>query len=290
MSEKLKGHVLAENIRKKVKARLDKLDETLGLGVILAGDNPASELYVSLKEAAAREVGIYVEVKKFEADAKQEDMLAAIEDFNEREDIQGILVQLPLPEKVNEDDLIAAIDPQKDVDGFLEANLVALEEEKPSLAPPVALAVMRLIQATRQPLGGKEAIVVSNHPIFARPLRALMKEAGASGTYVSPGAANLEAKLRNADIVIVATGNPHSITESMVSEGSILIDVGTTRVENGKVLGDIAPAAKNKAAFASTVPGGVGPLTVAYLLLNVLKAHQLTKQGKKDTNNKDARK
>jgi methylenetetrahydrofolate dehydrogenase (NADP+)/methenyltetrahydrofolate cyclohydrolase len=246
MSEKLKGHVLAENIRKKVKARLDKLDETLGLGVILAGDNPASELYVSLKEAAAREVGIYVEVKKFEADAKQEDMLAAIEDFNEREDIQGILVQLPLPEKVNEDDLIAAIDPQKDVDGFLEANLVALEEEKPSLAPPVALAVMRLIQATRQPLGGKEAIVVSNHPIFARPLRALMKEAGASGTYVSPGAANLEAKLRNADIVIVATGNPHSITESMVSEGSILIDVGTTRVENGKVLGDIAPAAKKQ--------------------------------------------
>lgn len=289
MSEKLKGHVLAENIRKKVKARIEKLDETLGLGVILAGDNAANELYVSLKEAAAREVGIYVELKKFEVHAPESDLIAAIEEFNMRDDIHGILVQLPLNEGVNEDAVIAAINPMKDVDGFLEANLAALENEEPSLAPPVALAVMRLISATRQPLAGKEAIIVSNNPIFARPLRALMKEAHAQATYTSPAAANIEAKLRNADIVIVATGNPHSITEDMVSEGSILIDVGTTRTENGKVLGDIAPAAKNKAAFASTVPGGVGPLTVAYLLLNVLKAFQLTKQRQNDTESENAR-
>ncbi len=279
MTEWLKGRILATNIREKVANRISKTGKALGLGVILVGDDPASELYVGLKEQAAKEAGIFVEKAIFTEAHRQSDIEKKVQEFNKREDIHGILVQLPLPEKFNEDTIIATIHTNKDVDGFKKENLQALLEGKQGLVPPVALAIMRLIQASHQPLRGKSAIIVSNNDIFSKPIIKLMEESGITGQYLHPDSSAFAAKCRVADILVVAIGRAGFINEDMIKEGSIVIDVGTNRVD-GKVRGDIARSGKIKSAFASPVPGGVGPLTVAYLLLNVLKVFEIQKRSR----------
>ncbi len=277
MNEWLRGRILAKNIEEKVRARIEKLDQPLGLGVILAGDDKASHLYVSLKESAAKRAGIFVEKAEFDAKAKTEDIRSKVKEFNNRADIHGILVQLPLPDGIDENIIIDTIDPLKDVDGFKEENLDKLDRSEASLVPPVALAIMRLIQASRQPLRGKHAVIISNNEIFSRPISKLLEESNITAQYLSPESSALASKTRAADILIVAVGRLGFIKEDMVKEGSILIDVGTNRTGN-KVRGDILTQAKQKAAFASPVPGGIGPLTVSYLLLNVLKAFELQRK------------
>jgi methylenetetrahydrofolate dehydrogenase (NADP+)/methenyltetrahydrofolate cyclohydrolase len=279
MSELLRGSILAQNIEQKVAKRVEKLGKPLGLAVVLVGDDAPSHLYVSLKEAAAKRAGIYVEKNVFASDATQKEIISTIAELNAREDIHGILVQLPLPDHIDEDAVIKAINVKKDVDGFRRENLDLLMNGEPSLAPPVALAVMRLISSTLQPLRNKNAVIVSNNPIFSEPIIALMKEQGIEATYLSPDSDSLQNNLKAADIIVVAIGRSQFITEDMVSEHAILIDVGTNRTEKG-LRGDISRAAKKKAAFATPVPGGVGPLTVSYLLLNVLKAHELQSANK----------
>lgn len=274
MSELLRGSILAKNIEEKVAKRVQQLNKPLGLAVILIGDDAASHLYVSLKEASAKRAGIYVEKNILPADTSQEAVLELITSLNERTDIHGILVQLPLPDHLDEDEIIRTIDTKKDVDGFKRENLELLEQGEPALAPPVGLAVMRLISSTLQPLRNKNAVIVSNNPIFSEPIISLMKEQSIEAIYLSPDHESLRNSLKAADIIVVAIGRPWFITKDMVSEHAILIDVGTNRTESG-LRGDISPNAKKKAAFATPVPGGVGPLTVSYLLLNVLKAHEL---------------
>lgn len=274
MAELLKGRILADNIRKKLKDRVQSSNELPGLGVILAGDNEASKLYVSLKEQAAREIGIYVEKAVFDNEVSEEELLKKVREFNERDDISGILVQLPLPEEIDEQKIIDEIHPDKDIDGFLPESIERLEQGLASMVSPVALAVMRLIQSTLQPLRNKHAIIISNSEVFSRPIIALMKEVGIDGKYLSPQASALSARVRAADIIVIAVGKPGLIKSDMIAPHAILIDVGTTKV-NGKLKGDSTIKARKSAGFATPVPGGIGPLTVAYLMNNIIKAHEI---------------
>ncbi len=275
MTEILNGKILAKTIREKAKIRVEKLDTPPGLGVVLVGENPASMLYVGLKENAAKEVGIYVERKNLPPGTTTEEILDIIEDFNSREEINGILVQLPLPEGIDTDKIVAAIDPMKDVDGFHPENMKLLLESKPRLVPPTALGVMRLLQATRLPLNGKTAVIVGNSNIFAEPIIELMRDAGVAAVFVPKNTEALASITRAADILVTAIGSPYFITPEMTKPSGVVIDVGTSKGPDGKTVGDGSLDLLNHTGFLSPVPGGVGPLTVAYLLLNVIKAKEL---------------
>lgn len=274
MTEILNGRVLARTIRQKAADRISHLSQPPGLAVILVGDNPASSLYVKLKEEAAREVGIYVERLDLPSDISTEELVDKIKTLNLRQDIHGILVQLPLVDQ-DTDTVINAIHPTKDVDGFHQENRRALLDNAPVLVPPVALAIMRLIQATRRPIRGAQAVIVGNSEIFAEPLIELLREAEVEGVFVQRNAPNLNALTRDADIVVVAAGAAGILTKDAVREGAIVIDVGTNKTADGKVVGDAHPNIDGWAGFVSPVPGGVGPLTVAYLLMNVIKAQEV---------------
>jgi len=270
---------LAAAVRGKVKERVAALPRVPGLAVLLVGDDPASHLYVALKEKACEEAGIRFERHAYPADADEAALVAKIEELNARADVDGILVQLPLPSQ-DADRVAGAIAPAKDVDGFHPENVRACAEGRPCLAPPVHLGVMKLLDATGVNVRGMRAEFVGS-ALFAAPLVALLRERGVETTVVPPDRfACAAARVLAADIVIAAAGAPGIITGDCLKPGAIVIDVGTTKV-NGKLLGDADRASVDPVAgWISPVPGGVGPLTVAYLLLNVLKAHTQTRMQK----------
>ncbi len=273
MAKILNGRVLAESIRQKVKERVATLDPKPGLAVILVGANPASHTYVALKQKACEEVGIRFEKHLFFATEPEEKIIAKIQELNARADVTGILVQLPLPNQ-NADRVVATIDPKKDVDGFHPENVRRLREGKPAIAPAVALGVMKLVDATEESLSGKRAVVIGSE-LFAEPLRTLLNERGVSTETISPEDPERIAKTKTANIVIVAVGQPNLITASSIKPGAIIVDVGTTKIED-KIVGDVDRASvESVAGFLTPVPGGVGPMTVAMLMLNVLKARGL---------------
>jgi len=270
MVEMLKGTLLAQEIREKAKKNIKKMKTPPGMAVILVGDDPASMLYVNLKEKAAKEVGIYIEKFEFPKNVSERELTEKIGELNARDDIHGILVQLPLPLQ-DEDMVISAIDPKKDIDGFHIVNREKQQNDENCIFPPVALAVERLIEASLQPLFGKTAVIIGNSQIFANPLLKLMKRAQIEGAFLPRETGALSAKTRPADIIVVAVGQKNFLSADMIKEGAIIIDVGTNK-DDHKIVGDVSPGAREKAGFVSPVPGGVGPLTVAYLLTNVIKA------------------
>ncbi len=271
----LDGRAIGARIRGKVKERVGAMSERPGLAVILVGDDPASHLYVSLKQKACEEAGIRFELNLFPANEPEAVILAKIKELNERPDITGILVQLPLPSQ-DASRVIAAIHPNKDVDGFHRENVRALSEGRPGIVSALALGIMKLIDEAGS-RGGSAAIVGS--VIFAEPLRYLLAERRVDAKRVDPDDAELAEKTRAADIIIVAVGRANLITGDMVKPGAIVIDVGTNRIGNTTV-GDVHRASVEKVSGAlSPVPGGAGPMTVAMLLLNVLKAAELQRRG-----------
>lgn len=276
MTEILNGSVLAKSIKDKAKKRIAKMKFPPGLAVVLVGDNPASHLYVRLKEDAAKDVGIYVEKHLYPADATEGELIAKIDELNERKDINGILVQLPLPGQ-DASRVIDAIGYLKDVDGFHTENRRLLLASTPNLVPPVSLAIMRLVQATRRPLKNKNAVIIGNSEIFAEPLVELLRESGVVTTFVTRNAEGLAAITRAADMIIVAVGEASFLTKDMVKPSATVIDVGTNKIGD-RTVGDASPELLGHAGFMSPVPGGVGPLTVAYLLFNVIKAMEVQKR------------
>ncbi|KKR22672.1 MAG: Bifunctional protein FolD [Candidatus Uhrbacteria bacterium GW2011_GWD2_41_121] len=276
MSEILQGRQLAQAIREKVAKQIKKEKQPLGLAAILVGNNSASKLYVSLKEQAAKEVGMYFERFDLPARVSQKELIDVIEKLNARNDINGILVQFPLPNQ-NEDKVVRAIDPRKDIDGFHPINREGWSTEHPAIFPPVALATMELINASHQPLHGKQAVIIGNSELFAQPITVLLNKEGVDVQRFSPDESALASKTRTADIVIVAVGRADFLTRDMVKDGAIVIDIGTNKKE-GKNVGDAAENVKGVAGFISPVPGGVGPLTVAYLLKNVVDASKMQKK------------
>ncbi len=275
----LDGRAIAARIRDKVKTRVEAMTVKPGLAVILVGDDPASHLYVSLKRKACEEAGIRFELFLYPSTEATESIMTQIELLNQREDVTGILVQLPLPNQ-NTDQVIAAIHPNKDVDGFHRENMRALSEGRQSIVPALALGIMKLVdEATHQisppakgELGGGRTAIVVGSAIFAEPLRYLFVEHKITTERVDSDDLELKSKTKTADVLIVAVGQPGLITGEMIKSGAIVIDVGTTRIGD-KTVGDVDRISVLPIASAlSPVPGGVGPMTVAMLMLNILKA------------------
>lgn len=269
------GRALASKIRAQVKHEIQRLGITPGLAVILVGDNPASHLYVSLKEKAAREVGIKFEKYVFGGGEPQSEILDKIQELNEREDIHGILVQVPLPSSYDENTVIGQIDPKKDVDGFHQVNLRAILNGKPRIIPAVALAIAALVDEATPNLSDKTATILANRTEFAAPIEYLLNQRGAEvhiilrAKEITP---EIAAKLRTADVLVVARGHAGIIKGGMIKDGAIVIDAGTNKLSDGRVVGDVDyEAARNKPGFITPVPGGVGPMTVAMLLKNTLE-------------------
>lgn len=276
----LDGRAIGARIREKVKARVAQMTAKPGLAVILVGDDPASRLYVSLKRKACEEAGIRFELFAYSSDEPEAALLAKIDELNRRVDVTGILVQLPLPSQ-DADRVVSHIHPNKDVDGFNRDNLRALSEGRPCIVSALALGIMKLIDDGRRVsppfqggAGGGSAAVVGS-ALFAEPLRYLLAQQNIFAERVDPDDAELSTKTKIADILIVGVGRPGMITREAVKPGAIVIDVGTTRVGD-RVVGDVNATEVDPVAGArSPVPGGAGPMTVAMLLMNVLRANDL---------------
>ncbi len=274
----LDGRAIGARIREKVKARVAAMPTSPGLAVILVGDDPASHLYDALKKKACEEAGIRFELFLYPADEPEQSLIAKIDELNARHDVTGILVQLPLPTQ-NADRVIAAIRPDKDVDGFHRDNLKALAEGRPGIVSALALGIMKLVDEAG--VGRRERrVIIVGSALFAEPLRCLFAEQRAIVERVDPLDPELASETKTADVLVVAVGKPGLIVGSMVKPGAIVIDVGTTKVGR-RVVGDVdAESVSSVAAALSPVPGGAGPMTVAMLTLNVLKAAALQRDVK----------
>lgn len=255
----LDGKTLATQIVSELKKEITRLGITPGLAVLLVGDDPASHTYVRLKEKAAADVGMYFEKILLPQNIEEELILVKIEELNRRADIHGILVQLPLPPHLNEDRITQAIAPEKDADGFHPKNIDALLADTPRITPNLLQGILHLLLVTGIPLAGKCATILANSDIIRTPLKKMLADRGIT----------IDDDAHNANILITARGIPGSVTVDMVKKGAIVIDVGTTRVD-GTIRGDVDLRVTEKASWLSPVPGGIGPLTVAYLLKNVV--------------------
>ena len=261
------------SVRKEALALKEKTGIVPGLAVILVGEDPASQVYVGRKAKACAEVGFISREYKLSADTSEAKLLNIISELNADQVIHGILVQLPLPKHIHTDKIIAAIDPQKDVDGFHPYNVGGLVSGDPLFVPCTPRGIMELISRTGIELAGKEAVVVGRSNIVGKPTALLLLAQHATVTICHSRTKDLPAVTRRADVLIAAVGKPHMIKANMVKEGAVVIDVGVNRLENGKLAGDVAfDEVAAKASFITPVPGGVGPMTIAMLMKNTLDA------------------
>lgn len=271
------GKAIAQNIRtsvkEKVAARLEKGKRAPGLAVILVGNDPASEVYVGSKRRACEEVGFVSRSYDLPESTSEAELLALIDELNNDDSVDGILVQLPLPEGLNPNLVIEHINPQKDVDGFHPSNVGKLALRQPGLRPCTPKGIVTLIESTGVKPHGLEAVVVGASNIVGRPMTLELLLAGCTVTTTHRFTKDLEGKIRNADLLVVAVGKPEFIPGEWIKEGAIVIDVGINRLDTGKLVGDVAfDIAKDKASYITPVPGGVGPMTVASLIENTLIA------------------
>jgi methylenetetrahydrofolate dehydrogenase (NADP+)/methenyltetrahydrofolate cyclohydrolase len=264
------GKALAVRVRAEVAADVQKLGE-LGLATVLVGDDPASHLYVSGKHKAAEEVGIRSIDHRLPADTPEDELLALIAELNEDGEIDGILVQLPLPEHLDEALVIRTVDPAKDVDGLHPLNAGQLYLGRPTLVPATPLGIMALLSEHQVPLEGRRAVVVGRSVLVGKPIAQLLLQANATVTICHSRTDELERHTEDADVLVVAVGSPGVVAADMVKVGSAVVDVGTNRTAAGLV-GDVDPGAAERAAFITPVPGGVGPMTIAMLLQNTVRA------------------
>lgn len=271
------GKNIAATIRSELKLEVDEYvrekGRPPGLSVILVGDDPASQVYVSMKERGCREVGIYSEIHRLSADVSKEAVLHLIETLNQREDIHGILVQLPLPAHIDEKKVIESVVPEKDVDGFHPQNAGRLLSGSEKALPPCTPAgIMELLKRCGEPIQGKHAVVVGRSNIVGKPAALLLLQENATVTIAHSKTTDLPVVCREADILVVAVGIPKLIGKEHVKPGAVVIDVGVNRLEEGLV-GDVDfDEVKDVASYITPVPGGVGPMTIAMLLKNTLYA------------------
>ncbi len=264
---------LRSSVKEKVSARLAQGLRAPGLAVILVGSDPASEVYVGSKRRACEEVGFVSRSYDLPITTSEEKLLALVAELNNDDAIDGILVQLPLPATIDANLIIESISPKKDVDGFHPSNVGKLALRLPGLRPCTPKGIMTLIQSTKVKPHGLDALVIGASNIVGRPMTLELLLAGCTITTTHRFTKNLEDKVRNADLIVVAVGKPAFIPGEWIKEGAIVIDVGINRLESGKLVGDVDfDVAKEKASFITPVPGGVGPMTVASLIENTLIA------------------
>jgi len=277
MSVIIDGNKIARDILNSIKIDAAELKKKRGivpgLAVALIGNDPASAIYVSRKAKACAEVGFLSREYKFPENASEEELLKLIERLNKDDLIHGILVQLPLPKHISTDKVISAIDPRKDVDGFHPYNSGALLSGSPLFVPCTPRGIMELISRTGISLHGKEAIVVGRSNIVGKPVALLLLAQHATVTICHSRTKELSTVTSRADVLIAAAGKANMITEKMVKQGAVVIDVGVNRLDTGKLAGDVAfEEVAAKASYITPVPGGVGPMTIAMLMKNTLDA------------------
>ena len=267
------GKALAAKCKARVAKEVEGLSRRPGLAVIIVGDNQASRTYVNSTRKDCDECGIYSEEYALPADAGQDALMEIIESLNGRADIDGILCQLPLPEGYDEEAVLLAIDPDKDVDGFHPINVGRLSTGQPCFAPCTPAGVMEMLKEYGVDPKGKECVVVGRSNIVGKPMAMLLLAAHGTVTVCHSRTKDLGEVCRRADILVAAVGKRNLITADMVKEGAVVIDVAMNRNEAGKLCGDVDyPAVAEKASLITPVPGGVGPMTRAMLMVNTLEA------------------
>lgn len=296
----LDGTKIAQQIRSEVATEVKTMAAAgvrPGLAVVLVGHNPASEIYVRGKVKACEEVGLYSEKLTPPQSATTSELLALIEDLNRREEIDGILVQLPLPPQVDSKKILLAVDPAKDVDGFHPMNVGFLSTQRPGLVPCTPAGVMEILKRSKIPIAGTEAVVVGRSDIVGKPAAMLLTNANATATICHSKTHDLPAVCRRADILVAAIGRAGMITREFVKPGATVIDVGmnsvtdpaefqrffagnasreeTFRKKGSTLIGDVHPEVAQVAGALTPVPGGVGPLTIAMLMFNTVKAAKM---------------
>ena len=280
------GKQVAADMRAELKDEVTKLKEqgiVPGLGVILVGEDPASKSYVTAKERTCEEIGIYSDDNRLPAEASQKDLMALVEKMNEDPKINGILVQLPLPKHLNEAEVLLAIDPAKDVDGFHPMNVGKMVVDEKAFLPCTPHGVVQLLVRSGVKIEGAQVVIVGRSNIVGKPLANMLIQKNPTGnatvTVCHTRTGNLADHTKRADILIAAAGRPNTITADMVKEGVVVIDVGVNRVEDPtkkrgyRLVGDVDfEAVKEKASFITPVPGGVGPMTITMLLYNTVES------------------
>lgn len=274
----ISGTQIAQEIREQITKEVAELKASKGivpgLAVVIVGEDPASQVYVRQKEKGCEETGIYSEKHVLPADTSEDELLTLVQKLNQDTKIHGILVQLPLPEHINEEKILYAIDPSKDVDGFHPVSIGKMVIGEETFLPCTPHGIMVLLEKAGVDLTGKEAVVVGRSNIVGKPVSILLLQKHATVTICHTRTKDLPFHTKRADVLVVAAGRPEVIKSDMVKEGVVVIDVGVNRID-GKLVGDVEfESVKEKAAAITPVPGGVGPMTVTMLLQNTLQAAQ----------------
>lgn len=274
----LDGKLTSQKVREKIKAEVDLIPEGVrhpGLAVIIVGDDPASHVYVRNKKKGCDEVGFLSREYSLPENTTEQELLALVKELNDDAEIDGILVQLPLPKHLDDKKIIESISPSKDVDAFSYHNVGRITVGDYDFLPCTPAGVMELLDAYGIDPSGKTAVVVGRSNIVGKPQALLLLQANATVTVAHSRTQNLAEVTRGADILVVAIGKAKFVTADMVKEGAVVVDVGMNRDENGKLCGDVDfEAVKEKASYITPVPGGVGPMTITELLKNTLTAYK----------------
>ena len=244
----------------------------VGLATVLVGDDPASHIYIDLKQKAAQAAGMEARDLKLPAEIAEEELLETIHELNEDDSVDGLLVQLPLPAHLDENRVIEAIDPRKDIDGIHPFNAGQLYLGRPTLVPGTPLGVMRMLDEYDIPLEGARAVVGGRSAIVGKPMAHLLLQRNATVTVCHSRTQDLQRHTLDADVLVAAVGRTHIIGADMVKAGATVIDVGMNRGEGKRVYGDVDPGAAELAAYMTPVPGGVGPMTIAMVMANTVTA------------------
>jgi methylenetetrahydrofolate dehydrogenase (NADP+) / methenyltetrahydrofolate cyclohydrolase len=265
------GKALAERVRAELKAELVELARPVGLATVLVGEDPASAVYIKRKQEACREVGIEPFDHHLEAEISEEELIKLVRGLNGDERVTGILVQLPLPEQIDEGKVIRSIDPIKDVDGFHPVSAGYLLQGSPTFVAATPAGIMEVLLEYDVELKGAQAVVIGRSNIVGKPMALLLLAEHATVTICHSRTRDLAGVVRQADVVVAAVGRPETVTADMVKEGATVVDVGINRVD-GKIVGDVAEDVRGRAGLLTPVPGGVGPMTIASLLRNTVRA------------------
>ena len=281
MAQIIDGKAISAEIRAEIKQQTEGFEKKYGfrpgLAVVIVGEDPASQVYVRNKKKACDEVGFYSELYRLSEDTQMPELLALIEKLNNDDKINGILCQLPLPKHLNEEEVILAINPNKDVDAFHPVNTGKIMIGNHSFLPCTPAGVMKLIESTGIDISGKECVVIGRSNIVGKPQAMLLLQANGTVTICHSRTKNLKEVTRRADILVVAIGKADFITGDMVKEGAVVIDVGMNRRLDGKLTGDVDfESCEKVASYITPVPGGVGPMTITMLLENTLTAFKQT--------------
>ncbi len=275
----LDGKAISADIRADLKTQIADL-ATQGqrapcLAVVLVGEDPASQVYVRNKERACAEIGIRSLPHHLDVTTAEADLIELVDTLNAADDVDGILVQLPLPAHIDAERILDRIDPGKDVDGFHPSNIGRLLQRRPGLRPCTPYGVIKMLERTQMPVAGKRAVVVGASNIVGRPMAMELLLANATVTICNSKTQDLAAEVARADIVVAGIGKPEFIRGDWIAEGAVVIDVGINRRDDGRLVGDVEfDAAAQRAAWITPVPGGVGPMTIAMLMHNTLEAYR----------------